>query len=42
MHCFIFLHVNNNFLKCSIINNVIYAKLSLIKINLNENFIKLI
>ena len=42
MHYFIFLYVNDNFLKYSMINNAIYVKLSSIKINLNESFIKLI
>ena len=42
MHCLIFLHADDNFLKCSMINDAVYAKLSLIKMNLNENFIKLI
>ena len=42
MHYLIFLHVNDNFLKHNIINNAVYVKLFLIKINLNENFIKLI
>ena len=42
IHCLIFLHVNNNFLKYNIINDVIYAELFSVEINLNESFIKLI
>ena len=42
MHCFIFLHVNDNFLKYNIINDAVYAELLSIKMNLNESFIKLI
>ena len=42
MHYFIFLHINNNFLKYNMINNAVCIKLSLIKISLNKNFIKLI
>ena len=42
MHCFIFLHVNDNFLKCSMINDAVYAELSSVKINLNKSLIKLI
>ena len=42
MYYLIFLHVNNNFLKYNMINDAIYAKLSLIKMNSDKSFIKLI
>ena len=42
MHYLIFLHVNDNFLKCNIINDAVYTELFLIKMNLNESLIKLI
>ena len=42
MHYLIFLHINDNFLKHSMINDAVYIKLLLIKMNLNKSFIKLI
>ena len=42
MHCFLFLHQNNNFLECVIINDAIYAELFFIKLNSDESLTKLI
>ena len=42
MHCFFFLHQNNNFFKHIMINNAICTELFFIELNSDESLIKLI